>query len=464
MDNWIPDLSQSEQPVYMAIADSIERAVKQKLLRVGDQLPTHRKLADRLEIAVQTVSRAYAEAERRNLVTAEVGRGTFVQGGQAVSMSRYVYDEVSDNSTDLSNNMPLVSRTHVERIKNTFPTLANSPSLEHILANRPVPGIMIHRETGVQWLANSGVDVSPDEILVTNGAAHALWACMATLGDPAHPVATECLVDNAVITNASILRLPLKGIELDEEGMVPEALDRVCKANDVRILVISPDYNNPTASLMSQKRREAIVELARKHDLSIIEFDCYGALIENRLPTLFSLAPERTYYTTSFSLTVMSALRTGFIATPPRQAGRIRSRLRATGWMANTIAAEIATRWMNDGTLDELVGLQRSQLKERNLILEESLSGCKLQSHATAPFAWMGLPEHWSPKAFVDYAYRHAIRVTPPLPFSVTGDDKSRAVRISLGGSTQDDIVLQQALSELANLANDHPDPLDYRF
>jgi DNA-binding transcriptional MocR family regulator len=360
--------------------------------------------------------------------------------------------------------MPLISRTHVDRMKSVLPTLSNSPSLDHIFANRPVPGIMVHRETGVQWVANRGIEVSADEVLVTNGAAHALWACLATLGDPAHPVATESLVDNAVITNASILRLPLKGLELDEEGIVPESLDRLCNTQDVRILVTSPDYNNPTASLMGLKRRESIADLARKHDLSIIEFDCYGALIEDQLPTLFSLAPERTYYATGYSLTVMSALRTGFIATPPRQASRIRSRLRATGWMANTISAEIATRWTNDGTLDELVGIQRSHLKQRHLILQEALSGCQVQSHPTAPFAWMELPEHWSPKAFVDYAYRHAIRVTPPLPFSVTGDDKSRAVRISLGGSTQDDTVLQRALSELSHLANDHPDPLDYRY
>ncbi len=251
---------------------------------------------------------------------------------------------------------------------------------------------------------------------------------------------------------------------MDEHGIIPESLDPLCASQDVRVLITSPDYNNPTATLMSTKRREEIVELARKHDLSIIEFDHYGALIENRPPTLFSLAPERTYYITSFSLTVMPTLSTGYIATPPRKANRIRSRLRAIGWMANTISAEITTKWIADGTLDELIGTQRSRLKERNATVKQVLKSCQVRSHPTAPFAWMTLPNHWSPKEFVDYAQHHAIRVTPPSPFSTTGGDEHRAIRISLGGSNPNDENFQQALSELSNLVEDHPDSFDYQY
>ncbi|WP_167458587.1 winged helix-turn-helix domain-containing protein [Mesorhizobium kowhaii] len=60
---WIPDLSNSVGPRYKAIIDALERAIASKCLYPGDRLPTHRELAERLGVSVQTVARAYA---RRN--------------------------------------------------------------------------------------------------------------------------------------------------------------------------------------------------------------------------------------------------------------------------------------------------------------------------------------------------------------------------------------------------------------
>ena len=74
MTIWEPDLSQQPGPKYQAIAASIAADLSAGRLRPGDRLPTHRDLADRLQVTVGTVSRAYAEAERRGLVRGEVGR------------------------------------------------------------------------------------------------------------------------------------------------------------------------------------------------------------------------------------------------------------------------------------------------------------------------------------------------------------------------------------------------------
>ncbi|MCA8967750.1 MAG: winged helix-turn-helix transcriptional regulator, partial [Planctomycetes bacterium] len=81
MTIWTPDLADRPGPRYVAIADALADDVAGGRLAAGTRLPTHRELAERLGVTVGTITRAYAEAQRRGLVSGEVGRGSFVTGG-----------------------------------------------------------------------------------------------------------------------------------------------------------------------------------------------------------------------------------------------------------------------------------------------------------------------------------------------------------------------------------------------
>ena len=80
MTIWIPRLEGRKGPRYRTIVEALIEDLAAGTLREGSRLPTHRDLAERLGVTVGTVSRAYAEAARRGLVSGEVGRGTFVRG------------------------------------------------------------------------------------------------------------------------------------------------------------------------------------------------------------------------------------------------------------------------------------------------------------------------------------------------------------------------------------------------
>src|SRR5207245_9794263 len=80
MTSWAPEIRQRRGPRYLAIAEALAEDAGAGRLRPGARLPTHRELAHRLGLTVGTVTRAYAEAARRNLISGEVGRGTFVRG------------------------------------------------------------------------------------------------------------------------------------------------------------------------------------------------------------------------------------------------------------------------------------------------------------------------------------------------------------------------------------------------
>src|SRR5579871_5145025 len=76
---WIPILSESDGPRYLALVQSLENDVQSGALKPGTRLLPQRDMANHLGLSVGTVSRAYAEAEARGLISGEVGRGTFVQ-------------------------------------------------------------------------------------------------------------------------------------------------------------------------------------------------------------------------------------------------------------------------------------------------------------------------------------------------------------------------------------------------
>src|SRR5512144_793969 len=79
MTMWSPRLEGRSGPRYLAIVDALNEDVSSGTLLEGARLPTHRDLAEQLGVTVGTVSRAYAEAARRGLLSGEVGRGTFVR-------------------------------------------------------------------------------------------------------------------------------------------------------------------------------------------------------------------------------------------------------------------------------------------------------------------------------------------------------------------------------------------------
>ena len=83
MADWRPDLSQSDKPRYLAIADAIADDIAAGKLLIGDRLPPQRKLAKRLDIDFTTAARGYVEARKRGLIESKVGQGTFVRQNNA---------------------------------------------------------------------------------------------------------------------------------------------------------------------------------------------------------------------------------------------------------------------------------------------------------------------------------------------------------------------------------------------
>lgn len=105
---------------------------------------------------------------------------------------------------------------------------------------------------------------------------------------------------------ARLARAEVVGVELDGEGIRPDALEAACRRHGPQVLCLTPAAHNPTTARMSVARRADIVSIVRRHNLQIIEDECYPAQVSDT-PTLRALAPERVWYMGSLSKTVSAA-------------------------------------------------------------------------------------------------------------------------------------------------------------
>lgn len=457
MTIWRPDPSLLKRPAYLSLADQFARAIHDGRLPNATRLPTHRKLAYELGLSVQTVSRAYEELIRRGLVSGEIGRGSFVETVRREVEPPYLPERLGE-LIDLSILKPACEPMHLERLKQTLTWLGENLPASSGLSFRPNVVFPRHRSIAVEWLQSCGISASPQNISVTNGATAAMTVALMSVAPPGSTVATETIGHHTLVPLATYLGFNLKGLPIDGDGIVPEALDEACRDSDIRAVFVQPSVINPTATLMSEKRRAALSEVARKHDVAIIEGDVLGPLVADRPPPIAAMAPERTLYFTSFTKITVPGLRIGYLVAPDRYAAAVANRHLVSNWMATPIMAEIASKWVTDGTAMDLVNWQRNALQRRQAIIAEILGADRVLTHPNALHLWLPLPQNRTEEGFVAQARLQGVAIAPGVSFRTSDAPWKPAVRVSLGSTTEDE--LRTGLGVVSRLLVGEPEHL----
>jgi DNA-binding transcriptional MocR family regulator len=439
MTLWHPDPALIRRPAYLSLADQFARAIHDGRLQNGERLPTHRALADQLKLSVQTVSRAYEELIRRGLVSGEIGRGSFVQTQRREPEPPYLPERPGE-VVDLSILKPVCEVMHLERMKEALAWLAETLPASSALSFRPNMVFPRHRAIAVEWLRLCGIDVSPQNISVTNGATAAMTVALMSVAPPGSTVATEAIGHHTLVPLARYLGFNLEGLPIDDNGIRPESLDEACRHSDIRAVFVQPSVINPTATLMGSVRRAELAEVARKHDIAIIENDVLGPLVEDRAPPLAYFAPERTLYVTSFTKVTVPGLRIGYLAAPDRHVAAVANRHLVSNWMATPMVAEIASKWVSDGTAMELVRWQRAALRRRQEIAAEVLGEIRYRAQRDGLHLWLELPDDRSEEGFVAQARLQGVAIAPGQSFRIADAPWKPAVRISLGSTTEGEL------------------------
>jgi DNA-binding transcriptional MocR family regulator len=460
--NWHPRLDRKaggskQKSLTEAIIGDIEAGVLQPELR----MPTHRDLALSLGLSVQTVSLAYKEAERLGYLRGEVGRGTFVRARVTENADRFMLDRAPGEVADLSIVRAVYTEDHEAASRSVMASLAQSDNSLFMRPCRPIAGLDAHRTAAAAWLRPLGVDVPADRVVMTNGAAHGIFLALAAVVRPGDLVLTENLTDHGVIGLANVLGFTLRGIATDEQGVTPEAFEAACAGASVRALVVVPTLGNPTSHVAGAGRRRALAEVARRHGVFVIEDEVYKPLLGESLPAVTDLLPDLGFFVTSMTKTVMTGLRVGYLVVPPQYSIRVASIVRVTTWSATYLPAEIATRWIEDGTAAALLDIQRREAAARQAIVRETLAGFIASTHPLSLCVWLKVPQPWEEGALVRALAQSRIAVTPSDPF-VAGDSREGGIRICLGGRLSHQ-ALRETLASLRRTLEQMPPVFDIR-
>ena len=138
-------------------------------------------------------------------------------------------------------------------------------------------------------LERCGLMTSADLVHFTNGSTAAMTLSFIVASRPGDLVVTEALGHHTLKPLMHYLGLRLAGLDIDAEGIVPESLERMCSQESVKVLFLLPSGLNPACTTMSESRRASLVDLARKHDVLIIENDAWGPLQPDRPPPIAGL-------------------------------------------------------------------------------------------------------------------------------------------------------------------------------
>jgi DNA-binding transcriptional MocR family regulator len=244
---------------------------------------------------------------------------------------------------------------------------------------------------------------------------------------------------------------------MDAHGLRPDAFAAACRARRPKALYCVPTLQNPTTAVMPASRRLEIAAIARDHGVLIVEDDVHGRLLAPPQPPLSTFAPDDSVYVTGTSKVLAPGLRVGFTVAPPALGPRIAAAIRGTTWMAAPLMAEIASRWIQDGTAETILARKRKEAAARYRIAKKALDGFAVQAHPEAYHLWLTLPKPWRAESYVEAARRAGVAVTSASAFGVGRTASPEAVRLCLGAARDHD-ELARAVARLAALLAGSPE------
>jgi len=456
---WIPHLGNGHGPVYKALATAITDAVRSGALSGGDRLPPHRLMAEQLGVDVATVTRAYREAHRAGLLEATVGRGTFIRRDAALVHQRHSKQAM----VDLSMNLPPLPAEAAfgQMLRTGIDRLLRDGDLSSLMTYHGNTANVTERRAGASWLRPCLGMVEPHRVLVAPGAQSALLAVINAYACPGDIVLCERLTYPGLKALAAQLGIILAGVQTDEEGLLPDALERSCRELQPRLIYCTPTIQNPTTSTMSLTRRQAVVDIARAYGVPILEDDAYGLLPATPLPALAQLAPDLVFYVATTAKTLSPGLRLAHLVAPGREESeRLTTSLRGMVQMSSGLLGALVAGWIESGDAHAMLSAIRTESAARQEIARETLTDASFSAHPQGPHLWLRLPPGWTSRQFVRYARAEQLALVPADQFLVEAVEDAPAVRVALGAAASRDRLREQLRRLNGFLGRSPPPPI----
>lgn len=303
-----------------------------------------------------------------------------------------------------------------------------------------------------------GMECTPDDVLTTTGSQQALDLIAHTILDPGDVVAVELPTYIGGSASFFARSAELVGVQQDDEGIVPESLREVASRTRIKLLYTIPNFQNPSGRLMTQARRDAVLELANEFDFLVIEDDPYGELVyvDGADTTAMKSrdANGRVIYLGSFSKVLAPGLRCGWIVAPPPLLERLEIAKQAADLCSGMLDQSIVDELVAGGELGPQVERVRAFYRgKRGVMIEELDRHFRGRATWTSAdgglFTFVTLNDPIDTAALVPTAVASGVAYIPGAPFFVDGSG-GNTMRLTF--AKESDERIREGIARLARV------------
>ena len=350
---------------------------------------------------------------------------------------------------------------------NTFPIEAMRKASERVLsldgraalqyaASEGLPQL---REWVAQDLKKQGMQVSPDQVLITTGSQQGLDLVAKVLID----AGSKILVETPTYLGALQAFMPMEpgvvSVDSDDEGV--DAHDLRAKALDARFIYLLPNFQNPTGRTMSEARRAAVAHVAQDTGLPVVEDNPYGDLWFDAAPaaSLSSRLPEQSLYLGSFSKILAPGLRLGYVVAPKALYPKLLQAKQAADLHTPSFNQRVVAEVLKDGFIDRHVptirALYKRQCEAMLAALDREMAGLGVTWNRPAGgmFLWAQLPKGMDAVQLLPHAVDKNVAFVPGAAF-YAANPVQETLRLSFVTSTVEQI--QTGVAALAQTIREH--------
>lgn len=430
--SWKPAWSK-ERPLYQSLAKRLEDDIRSGALLPGTKLPPQRELADFLDINVSTVSQAFRICSDKGLLTSVIGSGTFV-----------AYDAMTNLSLAPDGTEPLIELASM--MPETIAVDGVVASLQAMLTEEKAPAFFQYGSGCAAWRRLAALDllrragaVGKEGAVAANGGQNAIVASLLALCRPGDRLGVDPLVYSGLKQAARLLGVRLVPVAQEQGEMSADGIRYAVQNHQIKGLYVVPDFQNPTAHVMSERGRRTIARAAEDEGLFIIEDGVARLMAADPLPTIQSLAPERTFFILSLSKVLLPTLRMAYILCPSVYADALQDIVQSLHLSQSELLAELTARLLVSGAAEALIAARREGATRRNAIAEEMLKGYTLLGNSECLSRWLVLPEGLTGTQAEAKARRRGVAVYGDAHFAVGPANRQHGLRLAVTAPADDD-------------------------
>jgi len=253
-------------------------------------------------------------------------------------------------------------------------------------------------------------------------------------------------------------------IDMESDGICIEELEKaLIRHKNAKIIYLIPTFHNPLGTTMSLEKRKAVLDLAKKYKVIILEDNPYGDLRfrNDEIPTIKSMDKDGlVVYCSTFSKIIAPAIRVGYVSAPSEIAGKIVVAKQVSDVHTNMYFQIICDLFFEKYNIDEHIEKIRVLYKNKCLLMLDEMSkkfdklGIKYTSPDGGLFLWCTLPDNIDPAKFVKLSLEKKVAVVPGTAFLSDENEASQSFRVNFSYPSNKEIikgvdVLAQAAGEM---------------